>query len=962
MIKKIFLAFCLLLSFVAAKAQIPTLGFQIGSTSNDQGRVTRVAPNGNICIAGKFTGTMDLDPGSGVTNVTSSGQDDIFLACYSPSGAFIWGFKIGGYSWDGVYSMAIDVANNVVIGGYFQSAGVDFDPGSGTAILSYVGGSGTPYNGDGFVAKYSASGAFQWAHVLGAPTVYDATTGVAVDSVQNVYICGFFTGVMSPTSSVSWNSSTTGKGYIIKYTPGGSYIWGKVFGLPGYAADDSYPYCLQISGGKIYSCGINQGTSNFDPAGSSAGILTATGTYDGYFAKYDTAGNFVTCGAMVGPNYDIAYYLSIDSLANMYISGYTNSTSLTMGSSTSTCPGGGGNWDYFMCKYTSTGTYQWGHVTGSSADDFCYSSEVMNGNVYFTGFFQNSMDIDPGSGTTILTSHGNTDIFITKFDLGGNFICGFNVGSTGPDAGWGLSHDAAGELYTTGEFSGTATDFDPGSSAFPLTSNGSTDAYLVKYKWTIDSSFTGYVTGDTICPGQSAYMTLHLSTGGAGPYTIVVNSGSGSYTYSGIVPGVPFLITPTPTVTTTYTVTSVILSVTSLCSTVTGIVSGTVTIVVRPTSIGIKDTVVCNEVTLSSLTGASSYSWTFGDGTGSTAANVIHTYSVAGTYPVILHIVDSLGCALNDTVNLSVYTPPGVDLGPDTILCSGSYLLQSSVIYTGSPAYTWNTGATSPSIVVTTSGTYSVSVTLNGCTSTDAVKVMLLDIAGIDLGPDTTVCMNQTLAVKLTGTGITYRWQDGSTASTYSASRTGRYYVTVNSGGCVVSDTVNITFLQLTQNIPDTFICKGTPIDLLLMATPPNGGTVLWEDGSTNPARKVHDSGTYWVYIKKFECEILDTVHVVTGYCDCWHNVPNAFTPNDDGLNDVVAPRIQAGCTVSGYLFSIYNRWGELVYTSDVPGKAWDGMYKGMPCDMGVYYYMLQFFIGVHDKPVTEGGDITLIR
>jgi gliding motility-associated-like protein len=222
--------------------------------------------------------------------------------------------------------------------------------------------------------------------------------------------------------------------------------------------------------------------------------------------------------------------------------------------------------------------------------------------------------------------------------------------------------------------------------------------------------------------------------------------------------------------------------------------------------------------------------------------------------------------------------------------------------------------------------------------------------------------MNYLIKAPLKGSEYSYRWQDGSTDSIFSASHTASYVLYITKGNCTATDTINVNFFQIKSNMPDTFICKGMPIDVQLSVNVPQGGTVLWNDGITNPVRTVHDSGTWWVYISKDECMALDTVRVITGYCDCWYNVPGGFTPNGDGLNDVFKPTIEPGCTISGYQFSVYNRWGEELYTSDFRGKGWDGTYKGEPVDLGVYMYSVQFFIGVHDKPVLKTGAVTLIR
>ncbi|MBC7552957.1 MAG: gliding motility-associated C-terminal domain-containing protein, partial [Taibaiella sp.] len=365
------------------------------------------------------------------------------------------------------------------------------------------------------------------------------------------------------------------------------------------------------------------------------------------------------------------------------------------------------------------------------------------------------------------------------------------------------------------------------------------------------------------------------------------------------------------------------------------------------------DTSFCSSagsITINAQAGYSSYLWSTG----------ALTPSISVSTTATVYAYSTLGCqVVIDTFHVVVDPFVQQALVSDTSYCfPGSLTLFAPAGYT---ANTWQDGSASTKLEVTTAGTYYVASTAYCKDRVDTFHVLPATLT-FSLGPDVTVCINYMILPPVTGPDVTYKWQDGSTTSFYSAYHTGDYALTITKGGCVAYDTIRVNFFHFSQNIPDTFICKGVPISLELTATPPAGGQVLWNDGTTNPVKTVRDSGTYWVYVSKDECKILDTVHVVTGYCNCWHNVPTAFTPNNDGLNDIIRPVIEPGCTISGYQFTIFNRWGELVYTSDFQGKGWDGTYKGGPADMGVYNYSLQFFIGVHDKPVSQSGTITLVR
>ncbi len=374
---------------------------------------------------------------------------------------------------------------------------------------------------------------------------------------------------------------------------------------------------------------------------------------------------------------------------------------------------------------------------------------------------------------------------------------------------------------------------------------------------------------------------------------------------------------------------------------------------VQDTTFKAHDTTLCSNTTTFNLTataGYTQYLWN----TGATTPTI--TATTFGTFFALC----GNGCdLLIDTVHVL-----SIPFATATTTRDTSYCFPGTIALSASPGfsnYLWQDGSANTVFNATAAGTYYVVASSFCKEEIDSFHIFFATLS-FTLGPDVNVCMNYNMTAPIKDQYAKYKWQDGSTGDSYSASRTGLYYLTISREGCVASDTVNVTFFHFTQNIPDTFICKETPFTLQLVTTPPPGGKVLWNDGSTNAVKTVSDSGTYWVYVSKDECQILDTVRVKTDWCNCWHNVPSAFTPNNDGLNDLIKPKIQPGCSISGYQFTIYNRWGELVFTSDKPGAGWDGSYKNQPADIGVYMYSLQFFAGSKINPVITSGSITLIR
>ncbi len=145
----------------------------------------------------------------------------------------------------------------------------------------------------------------------------------------------------------------------------------------------------------------------------------------------------------------------------------------------------------------------WAHSAGSSSTDngLAVTTDAA-GNVYVTGFFVGTVDFDPGVGTTNLTSSGSVDIFVTKFDVGGNLVWAKKMGGTSSDMGKAIAVDATGNVYLTGHFSTTA-DFDPGVGINNLTSAGSWDAFVCKLD----------VNGDFVWAGSLGGLSFDMGNG-----------------------------------------------------------------------------------------------------------------------------------------------------------------------------------------------------------------------------------------------------------------------------------------------------------------------------------------------------------------------------------------------------------------------------------------------------------------
>ena len=164
----------------------------------------------------------------------------------------------------------------------------------------------------------------------------------------------------------------------------------------------------------------------------------------------------------------------------------------------------------------------------------------------------------------------------------------------------------------------------------------------------------------------------------------------------------------------------------------------------------------------------------------------------------------------------------------------------------------------------------------------------------------------------------------------------------------------------------DTTLCTGQ--QLLLNANIPKEADSVnytWQDGSKDSVLLVSQSGTYWVsaYIEDYKITVTDTIRV--NYTDCtppkyllW--IPNSFTPNGDGLNDIFKPETLA--EIEEYTMLIFNRWGQQIFESNNINKAWDGKYKGRIVESGVYTYRIEATDKLTKEKKVYNGRVTLIQ
>ncbi len=173
--------------------------------------------------------------------------------------------------------------------------------------------------------------------------------------------------------------------------------------------------------------------------------------------------------------------IATDLSGNVYTTGsFNGTTDFDPGAGVFTLTSAAGSPDIFISKIDINGNFVWAKSMGGTGTDNGFAIAVdAVGNVYTTGFFNNSVDFDPGTGTFNITSLGSAEIFVSKLDTDGNFVWAKSAGGTGYQQANAIALDASGNVYTTGYFFG-ATDFDPSASTFNITPLASEDVFILK--------------------------------------------------------------------------------------------------------------------------------------------------------------------------------------------------------------------------------------------------------------------------------------------------------------------------------------------------------------------------------------------------------------------------------------------------------------------------------------------------
>ncbi len=859
---------------------------------------------------------------------------------------WIWEKGFGGNADDEGLSITTDPAGYVYVTGKYSSATLTF----GAHSITNAG------QIDVFVAKFDAAGNNIWARTFGG-TLDDQGRGIAADAHGNVYVIGsfgsasmtigattltcngqydFFMAKLDSAGNPLWAKSAGGTNYdygwcVTTDAAGFAYFGGYytsssitfgAFTLPGggqsniaVAKYDSLGNCIWAKHptGKGFLYGVST-----DPFGhlflggtmtgatldfGNSVTLASSGNEDAFIARYDTSGLALWARRGSGTGSDWAESVAADPAGNAYLTGTYNSTTLTFGSH---AVNNGGSYDYFLAKYDSSGNALWADRSGGTVDEspFCVCTDYC-WNVYVTGVFT-SPTMQVGNSTLTNAGVGNNDIFVSKYDSAGNVLWAKRGGGDNEDFGYGITSNLNNDIYHTGWFASDSVSF----GANQMHNQGNPDIFIGKIGVSIKSSFN--------VP----------DTAGCAPFTVNFNNTSingNTYHWNFGDGNTSTLSTPSHTYNTpgTYTVSLIIIN-NSPCGLLTDTMVKTsyITVIAGSVAAFVADTTNgCNPLTINftnNSTGATTYLWDFGDGNTSTSLSPSHTYTALGTYTVTLITYTANGC--NDTLVMTnyIHVTPLINVTCSFTLDSISGCIPFVVNFTNNSTnattYLWSFGdgitstSPNPNHVYVDSGTYNIIlIAYNNSTCGMAADTFIFPTQIKAYSP--VPIMAKFTPSPLTGCAPL------SISFTNTCINAGKVYWDFGDGS------------QLDSSWSPFHVYDTGAFHVTLIAANPANKCIVFPDTTT-------------LDVSAFRCQSLF--------------IPNIFTPNKDGYNDLFT------IDAVGYAdlkVQIFNRWGDFIYSWTGDSGSWDGY----NAPEGTYYYVFtaKDYFGV---PIKLKGFFTLMR
>jgi len=647
----------------------------------------------------------------------------------------VWGTYYGGGEEEGL-AVSTDASGNVFIAGRTGS----------NIHIATAGGYQTSWGGgyDGYLAKFNSSGAILWATYFGGSGM-DMASGVCTDASGNAFVTGSAGSAGLATSGAYQTSNAAAGGgfnteaFLAKFNGSGILSWATYYGNSG---DEGEGVSIDASG-NIFMTGNTGSYTGIATSGAFLTSLPDNGGGSAFLAKFSNSGNLLW-GTYFGGNFiDYAWAVKTDSKGNAYIAGQTESSSGIATSGAYQTSYGGGPYDAYLAKFSSSGSLSWASYFGGNDWDRARGvSTDHSDNVYITGYTTSEKGIST-SGAYQTAYNDSGDVFLAKFSSSGSLSWATYYGGSGLDEAFGVNNDLSGNVYITGHTTSLTNIATAGS--FQNSPVGSNDIYLAEFNssggltWATyygDGGLSDQGNGISIDASSAIYLTGTTGSGGiitSGAYQTTFNAGG-----SGAGTGA-FLAKFSKTYQVDAGVSSVLNSADSICGSL------------QPVKVQLKNYGTTN-LTSTNIgwevngTAQTSYSWTGNLSEGSSTTVNLGNFNFSNGANVVKAWTskpngktDSLPADDTSQVSFMDFPIPSVNAGKPKSICAGGSDTIGTLPMSGLH-YSWTSnpkgftsGIDDPIVnpAVTTVYILTETVLFTHCSNADSVKITVLSTPDI---------------------------------------------------------------------------------------------------------------------------------------------------------------------------------------------------------------------------------------
>ncbi|HMO37797.1 MAG TPA: SBBP repeat-containing protein [Saprospiraceae bacterium] len=961
-------------------------GTYAGGSDFDFGNGIAVDAQGNAFIIG-WTSSSDAISTPGAHQTILGGGDDMFLIKYNTNGQRQWGTYIGGNSQEIGLQVKTTATGRVVVAGSTATETGMTTPGAHQTV--YGGGFS-----DAYLAQFTTDGVREWSTYIGG-SEGEFGDALAIDALGNIYIggpCTSTNGLATPGG----HQPLAGGGsdaFLIKFNNAGERQWGTYYG--GINDEAAYGLTTDIEN-NVYLTGFTRSDNNIaTPEAHQTNF--AGGEWDAFLVKFTADGQRLWGSYYGGPERDQSYAIAVDADQQVFIAGITGSATgiSTPGAHQSTF--GGAPADAFVARFAPCTDPVLNIPNGGFICEnapFVLELELSGGGPYTLIYTIDGIEQAPITTTDspfffsleanewqdsvvfteVRTSECTGEItgipFVRKVRAISHaepvVNCDINDGTytvsvtlSGGEGNYVLVEPTTGfindSIYTSAPI---AIDID---YLIMLTSGLSCDTITISGSPNCTSDCSGLPniiinSNSPLCADEALNLSATAVTG-------LTYAWTGPDGFSADVPD-PVRNEAVPGV---YTL---IVADANDCRDTLSL-----TVEVNPLPIvtaSADNAAACSGASITLMaTGGQSYVWIGPNGFGSDAQNpVLNNVSATNSGVYIVAATDANGCANTASVTLAITPLPDVVAQGNSPVCEGDAI---SLMASGGATYSW-TGpngfsSNQPNPVLTNvnkaaGGDYLVVISDGaGCSTTLALEIAVIESPLVNISGPGPLCAGGSATITATG-GSTYLWNTGATTSaiTISPETTTTYSVVAAIGACQdsASFSVVVTPRPVLQLSAPVTIRRGQSTEL--QAT--GADTYTWTPAEglsctdcPNPIATPESTTNYCVTGTIGTCEATACVTVrVDNRCPIY--APNVFSPNGDGINDEWC--VLSECLQSATL-RIFDRWGNVVFSTTGSTPCWDGNINGTAAPIGVYVYSLDGQLD-GDNPVNESGDFVLIR